>query len=157
MAKAEGKFYADLAKVKAGKPIAKKRKRKKTLAVDEDQILTGEKQPNKLGPSAHSAPSTYPLGQALSDVSASREAELQRQADNYCRQALAKGSTPPLWRRPPSEPQRLRPAPQGEPVRPQPRDEQELARRRPGRRRSEAQCRVLALLRGHDEGGPGSL
>jgi hypothetical protein len=95
MAKAEGKFYADLAKVKAGKPIAKKRKRKKTLAVDEDQILTGEKQPNKLGPSAHSAPSTYPLGKALSDVSASREAELQRQADNYCRQALAKGSTTP--------------------------------------------------------------
>ncbi len=91
--RAEYRFYDDVARIKAGKPIEKKRKKRK-IVVEEETKLTGGRQPDQLGPSAHAAPGQYPVGKALSDAAALGEARLQKAADDYCERALATGRTP---------------------------------------------------------------
>jgi hypothetical protein len=92
--KAKAKYYGELAAVERGEPVTKRRK-KRRLVVTEETHETGERQPERLGPQSNRTPADYPMGKSASDVAASRETALQIQADAYCREVIAKGTTNP--------------------------------------------------------------
>jgi ribosomal protein S21 len=75
LVKAKVRFHEELAAIERGQPIKKAKKKRKPVVVDEDQYETGDRQPPRIGPQAHSNPPGYPTSK--------RERALQKQFNAY--------------------------------------------------------------------------
>lgn len=94
LAKAEREFKEACDAVVSGRPVEKRRKRRRPMVVEETRHEEADDgQPPRIGPSAHASPDQYPVGKR-SPAAEARETRLQKAADRYCSQVLAVGSTP---------------------------------------------------------------